>query len=288
MFFINILIFLFIDIVSDLVFSFVDELLPDQTPESVHLMPQDEIWVEHRKKPECEPEQPLLDKKFYSDHFKILLDQGLHSDVTFTLDGGSQSIKSHKAILSARSEYFMAMFHEGGMCESFQNEIKVSHNPVSFKRMLEFIYTNCVHDLEICSSEDVVSLLILANEYVLDDLRMLCEKRAAKMISVDNISQLFLLSAGHNASVLRDACGGFVEDNKAALVKDPTFRQEIERNPELGLLLFECSVPKVHTVGDDTASGKKRRRGENGAGSEDDESSHNTNTIAQSNVNVQD
>lgn len=272
----------------DLVFSFVDELLPDQTPESVHLMPQDEIWVEHRKQPESEPEQPLHDKKFYSEHFKILLDEGIHSDVTFVLDGGSMLIKSHKAILSARSEYFRAMFQEGGMSESFQNQIKVSHNPTSFKRMLEFIYTNCVQDLERCSSEDVISLLILANEYVLDDLRILCEKRASKMITVDNISQLFLLSAGHNASVLRDACGTFVEENKTALVKDPTFRQEIERNPELGLLLFECSVPKIHTVGDDPTSGKKRRRGENGIGSEDDELSNNTNTIAQSNANVQD
>lgn len=268
-------------------FFFVDELQPDQTPETVHLMPQDEIWVEHRKQPESEPEQPLQDKKFYSDHFKVLLDEGIHSDITFVLDGGSMHIKAHKAILSARSEYFMAMFQEGGMSESFQNQIKVSHDPVSFKRMLEFIYTNCVQDLQNCSSEAVVSLLILANEYLLDELRILCEKRASKMITVDNISQLFLLSAGHNASALRDACGAFVEENKVALVKDPTFRQEIERNPELGLLLFECSVPKVHTVGDETSSGKKRRRGENGAGSDDD-SSHNTNTIAQSNANVQD
>jgi hypothetical protein len=34
---------------EDLVFYFVDELKADETPESVHLMHQDEIWVERRK-----------------------------------------------------------------------------------------------------------------------------------------------------------------------------------------------------------------------------------------------
>lgn len=37
---------------EDLIFYFTDELQQDQTPETVHLMPQDEIWVQHRKKVE--------------------------------------------------------------------------------------------------------------------------------------------------------------------------------------------------------------------------------------------
>jgi hypothetical protein len=34
---------------DDLVFEFTDELQSEQSPESVHLMPLDEIWVYHKK-----------------------------------------------------------------------------------------------------------------------------------------------------------------------------------------------------------------------------------------------
>lgn len=186
------------------------------------------------------------------------------------------------------------MFQEGGMLESQLNTIAIQHDSVSFKRMLEYLYTNYVKDIETCNSEDVISLLMMANEYLLEDLRILCEKRASKMIDVDNVSKLFLLSAGHNASVLREACGVFVEQNKLTLVKNPLFRQEIEYNPELGLLLFESSVAKVNMVGDDTCgSGRKRKRNELSMQDTDGEevqeaTSSNTNTIAQSNASVQD
>ena len=34
---------------DDLVFYFTEELQAEENPESVHLQPYDEIWVEHRK-----------------------------------------------------------------------------------------------------------------------------------------------------------------------------------------------------------------------------------------------
>ena len=298
---------------EDLIFSFVDELLPDQTPEGVHLMPQgnqfyfssfslkqlvelafslDEIYVEHRKTPKEPVEEKPSHTQFYSDHFRLLLEEGIHSDIKFLVDNKTTEVKAHKAILSARCDYFRAMFQEGGMLESQLDCITVNHDSKSFKRMLEFLYTNYVKDIDSSSSEEVISLLMMANEYLLEDLRILCEKRAAKMINVDNVSKLFLLSAGHNASVLREACGSFVEENKLTLVKNPIFRQEIEYNPELGLLLFESSVAKVNLVGDDVqGSGKKRKRNELGLQDtdiEEGQESTNTNTIAQSNASVQD
>jgi hypothetical protein len=137
--------------------------------------------------------------------------------------------------------------------------------------MLEFIYTNTVRDLASAPSDEVIALMMLANEYLLDDLRKLCEKAATNIISIENIGRLLLLSAGHNASSLREACSEFVRENKLLLAQDANFRQDIEMNPELGLLLFESSLPKRAVSADGADSpgwvesssssvGNKRRR----------------------------
>ena len=117
-----------IKILSDLIFTFVDELQPDQTPESVHLMPQgnaennviyinlfneDEILVEHRGSTIDLEKTPSAEVLFFSDQFRGLLETGCHSDVTFCVGEEKEYILAHKAILSARSEYFNAMFREG-------------------------------------------------------------------------------------------------------------------------------------------------------------------------------
>ena len=227
----------------------------------------DEIWVEHRpdmleKSEKCDVSER---EKAFCGQFRTLLESGAHADVTFETGaltgdqegvGGAEraadeartsgcctEIPAHKAVLCARSEYFAAMFREGSMRESMESVIRTSHDAITFRRMLEFVYSNDVLGLENCAPQELISLLILANEYLLEDLRTLCEMHAAKIISVDNISKLLLLSAGHNASVLRNACARYVTENKVRLAQDPRFRQEIEINPELGLLLFESSLP---------------------------------------------
>ncbi len=188
------------------------------------------------------------------------------------------------------------------MSESSQKEVQVHHDTTNFRRMLEFIYTNNVSDIDICAPNEVISLLIMANEYLLSDLRVVCENKAATMINLDNLSKLMLLSAGHNASVLKDACGEFVRANKTDLASLPSFRQDVEANPELGLLLFESSIPKnpnVNTVGgESSSSGSKKRRRASEPGDNDldlvlpqlngNTTNTNTITIAQQNANVQD
>jgi len=259
---------------DDLIFSFVDELLPDQTPETVHLMPQDEIWVEHRdaKKNKEDTKELVPALSTYAEQFRTMLESGMHSDVKFIVGEEKVEIPAHRVVLSARSSYFNAMLSENNsMCESRLGIIRTEqHEPAVFRRMLEFIYTNFVRDLATAPPGEVIALLMLANEYLLDDLRKLCEKVATTIISFDNIGRLLLLSAGHNASALREACAEFVREHKLELAQDVNFRQDIELNPELGLLLFETSLPKRAISGDDEDNavlfgtselyGNKRRR----------------------------
>lgn len=249
---------------EDLVFFFVDELLPDQMPESVHLMPHDEIWVEHRKDKSRE-EKRELDASIFTEQFRQLFLSSNHSDVSFIVGEAKDEVKAHRAILSARSEYFAAMFRPGGMSESKQHVIEIAgHDRATFNRMLEFIYTNAVKDLDDCSSTDIISLLMIANEYILDDLRALCEQSASRVLGFENIGKFMLLSVKHNAEDLRESCKNFVRENGPKLKEDLAFRQEIAENSDLGLLLFDFSQDDEGAGGGGMSSsgscGKNKRK----------------------------
>lgn len=301
---------------TDLVFSFVDELLPDQTPESVHLMPSglwkkniqlfcfnrfqsliafprctDEIFVSLRKPAPPAAESPAAAEKKYPKQFKSLLESGAHADITFIVDEGKLCIRAHKAILSARSDYFDAMLREGGMSESFQSEISIDHDGDSFKRMLEYIYADEISDIKDCDADEVLNILLTANQFVMDDLRVYVEPYAAKLLSVENIAKFMLLSADKETSILREACIEYIHDRKQELAADSVFYREVESNPELGLLLFKYAVNPAITNSStpDDPQVKRRRCSERIMPilSASTANSTNTNTIAQSNASVQ-
>ena len=155
--------------------------------------------------------------------------------------------------------YFVAMFREGGMSESNTNRIAISeYDKLSFSRLLEFIYTNGIKDMDRCSADEVISLLTMANQYVLDDLRLLCQHTAKPLLSLDNIGNFFLLSQRNNAEGLKKACEIFIGKNKKELQHNKNFKNEILENPELGLLIFEA-----FDECNDSEIGSKRRRSTN-------------------------
>lgn len=256
---------------------------------------EDEIWVEHRV-PELIETKVTLETSAYSEQFRDLLETATHSDITFIVGDSNTEIPAHKCILSARSEYFDAMFRVGGMSESQQETVTYKHDVDTFRRMLEFLYTDSVKDLDKCTGAEVLSLLVVANEFLVQNLRELCETFAAKVINTQNVSKFLLLSANHNGSVLRAACARFVQENMPNLALDYSFRQEVERCPELGLLLLEASIPpSSETIPGFSQDGRfdhKRRRVTNEANAEIESytvgGAAASNTIAQNNANVQD
>jgi len=199
---------------EDLVFYFVDELLPDETPESVHLMPHDEIIVERRQQVAEEVDSVVAsDDSPFSEQFRTLLETHVHSDVVFVVGDEGEEKRAHKAILCARSEYFLAMFSFGSGSTTSRVEIP-QHSPSTFGRMLEWVYTDSVQDIGSIASQELIALLTLANEFLMNDLRLLCEKSASRKIDFDSIGKFLLLSSRFNAVELREACQLFVQDNR--------------------------------------------------------------------------
>jgi hypothetical protein len=227
----------------------------------------DEIWVEHRKVPLQENIiSPYLNIEIFTQQIGSLLHSKDHYDVTFLVGDAKKEVFAHKSILSVRSEYFCAMFRHRNICESEEEaliEIPDQEHGI-FILMFEYLYTNSIKDLDECSARDLISLLMISNEYLLDGLRILCEQSAARVLAFENIGKFILLSIKHNAIGLRDACKCYVKNNLSELNKDHAFRQEISDSPELGLLLFDFSQEEqqYHSLSMTQSSCKRRKLSE--------------------------
>ncbi len=250
---------------EDLVFFFTDELKADETPETVHLMPGDEIWVERRKHDIEEIDIDPFDSVVVYDQFRSLLPDGElageHSDVKFMLTDDGKEVKAHKAILLVRSEYFRAMFRSGGMRESEESVFHVKdYSYESFSRMIEYIYTNTIRDIEKVTSKEVMELLCLANEYVLTDMKGFCEHAAKMKLNNENICTFFLLSEKHNAETLLRECQAYIRDHRDELKE--VIPKELEPYiGRIGLLLLDTLPSTGDGInGAGSNSSKKRRR----------------------------
>ena len=172
----------------------------------------DEIWVEHRVQPSPKiVEEPQIIPNYFAKQFRVLLEKGTHSDITFIVGEEKEEFNVHKAILTARSSYFKVMFRPGGMSESTLDKITIErHDKEIFRRMMEFIYTAEVSNLEECSASEIISLLEISNQYLLEELGNIAEVAACKIVNQDNIGKFMLLCATYNTMQLRDVCKSFV------------------------------------------------------------------------------
>jgi hypothetical protein len=192
-----------------------------------------------------------------------LIDSPTHSDITFIVGDSEEQMFGHKSILSARSDFFRAMFKKGGMVESIENRVIIrQHDRTTFGRMLEFLYTNSVRNLDQCQTQEVINLLVLANEYCLDQLQRICETAGSKILSNDNIGRFTILSMNYDTIILKSACKSYLNSNVVNLRRDEKFRKDIEESPMLGLFLFDTWPEDGYngTMQSTPASSAKRRR----------------------------
>ncbi|KAK8762138.1 hypothetical protein V5799_026596 [Amblyomma americanum] len=133
-----------------------------------------------------------------------LLDSKCSSDVTLWVDGGSFS--AHRNILGARSPVFRAMF-EHPMQERALGEVFVTDVDYdAFSALLRFVYTGHVPD----SIEKPWPLLVAADKYQLERLKVACEVALLSRLTVDTAAETLLLADSHSARELRRGALEFV------------------------------------------------------------------------------
>ena len=143
-----------------------------------------------------------------------LLETATLNDVTLAV--GNEEIKAHKAVLSARSPVFRAMFKHDGFKEQQENFVQITdHDPKVVKEMLKFIYTGEVPELK----EKAHDLFCIADKYQLERLKQLCEKQLWTDIGVKNVVDTLLLAVTHDLIRLKRRCTQFIADHITELMK---------------------------------------------------------------------
>ncbi|XP_057318225.1 speckle-type POZ protein B-like [Microplitis mediator] len=172
-----------------------------------------------------------------TDDLKELYDSKMNSDVILVV--GDTIYTAHKLILSARSPVFLAMFtHE--MKEKKENTVTIPDiDPEIFEKILEFIYTDSINDLD----ADAECLLESANKYQLLKLKSLCEESLSKSCSIDNAIKLMILADLYDANQLFEYVLEFIIKSIKDVIKTPEYGVLEESYP----LLFSKLIKKLVT-----------------------------------------
>ncbi|XP_072151453.1 BTB/POZ and MATH domain-containing protein 2-like [Setaria viridis] len=139
-----------------------------------------------------------------------MLKTGEGADVTFSV--GAQLFPAHKCMLAARSTVFKAEFF-GAMKERDDQCIKIDDmEPTIFEALLYFVYTGSLPDDCDADGSNVAMqhLLVAADRYGLDRLRMMCEAKLCQDIDAQTVATTLVLAEQHHCTQLKDACLGFI------------------------------------------------------------------------------
>lgn len=150
-------------------------------------------------------------------HLRKLWDDKEKSDVTFEAEG--ELIYAHRLVLAARSPVFNAEL-SGPLQDNCSKPIKIDDmKAVVFKAMLHFIYTDSVPDemegpgdypdVQIGSVLFTQHLLVAADRYALDRLKLMCEDKLCRNICTDTVAISLTLAEQHNCPRLRKLCFDF-------------------------------------------------------------------------------
>ncbi|PNT61888.1 hypothetical protein BRADI_5g22356v3 [Brachypodium distachyon] len=145
------------------------------------------------------------------DHLRQMWKDGQGADVTFSV--GGQMFNAHRCLLAARSPVFKAELF-GPMKEKELQCIQIDDiEPAIFEALLHFVYTDSMPDDE-RSKEDMTSklqhLLVVADRYGLDKLRVLCESKLCENMEVETVATTLVLAEQHHCKDLQEACLEFM------------------------------------------------------------------------------
>lgn len=144
------------------------------------------------------------------------------SDITFLVEG--KRFYAHKLIISllrystinynSYSEKFKAMFTVG-MKESKQQVIEINNiSYIVFSSIMHYLYTGEFHfgadtEGQELSLDYLFEFLRVADEYILEDVKISCEQYLIHILNIENYSVVNDMAELYNAERLREYCNWF-------------------------------------------------------------------------------
>lgn len=284
---------------DDLEYYFVNPLENEDTPESVQLQRGDIIMV--RKKRKADPPEPAADDTEFFKDMKELLDDEEHMDTLFlvhptpppgsTASAGAKrkkqdimaikaepnaddcdliEIRAHKCILTARADYFKALFRKiagensagqrvGTFRESTECVIRVEpiFTPKIVRLMLEFLYTNRIECLQVSTklsgptshsvtTDELLSLLHLADMWQLRDLKRLVEHELIRShMKINTVARMYCATDDFHAKRLSKSCLEFIMENYREVTCSVSFQEEMKHYPSLCIPVLKAAADLI-------------------------------------------
>jgi speckle-type POZ protein len=183
-----------------------------------------------------------------SQHLRDLLKTGEGADVVFEVAG--ETFAAHRWLLASRSSVFRAELF-GSMKESCtQDVIRVDDIEAQvFRALLYFVYTDTLFPETETKEEEELDvmckhLLIAADRYDLERLKLVCEEKLCKRINVRTVGTILALAEQHYCDGLKKACFHFLgspQNLKAAAATDGF--QDLSSCPSILIeLIAKCSL----------------------------------------------
>ncbi|KAK1608769.1 hypothetical protein QYE76_032442 [Lolium multiflorum] len=149
-----------------------------------------------------------------SDNLAKLLQGKKGTDLTIKVSGG-EVFHAHKIVLAMRSPVFDAeLFGPMGGKEKQCIEIE-DMQPTVFRAFLHFIYTDslpAMDDFDNNDSKELVKhLLVAADRYAMERLKLMCESILCKSLDAKSLAATLALSDQHHCTKLKDACIRYIK-----------------------------------------------------------------------------
>jgi speckle-type POZ protein len=145
-------------------------------------------------------------------HLGDLLASKEGADVTFHVAG--ETFQAHRSVLASRSpvfraELFSPMMEGGGAAVVEIDDM----DGQAFRALLEFVYTDALPE-DMTPEEEAVMcqhLLVAADRYGMERLKLVCEDRLCRHVTVGSAATILALAEQHRCHGLKDACFRFLE-----------------------------------------------------------------------------
>ncbi|PAN47233.1 hypothetical protein PAHAL_9G243600 [Panicum hallii] len=145
-------------------------------------------------------------------HLGELLASKEGADVTFHVTG--ETFQAHRGVLASRSPVFRAELFgpmtEGGAAAVVEID---DMDGQAFRALLGFVYTDALPE-DMTPEEEAVMcqhLLVAADRYGMERLKLVCEDRLCRHVTVGSAATILALAEQHRCHGLKEACFQFLE-----------------------------------------------------------------------------
>ncbi|CAN6305180.1 unnamed protein product [Urochloa humidicola] len=179
-------------------------------------------------------------------HFGNLLSSKESTDVKFRV--GRKTFSAHRLVLSTRSPVFKAQLYGPMKERNSSNVIHINDMEANvFDALLTFMYTDNLPEMkEQDESAMLQHLLVAADRYNLERLKVICQDKLCKHIDKDSAATILALAEQHNCHGLKDACLVFLSSSSTlgAIMETDGFKHLTISCPGVLKELVSKAVPR--------------------------------------------